>query len=618
MAYENLKAAIKQAIKQNGNQEITGDILQSTLLNMVNIIGEGATFAGIATPTTDPGTPEGNIFYVTSIPGVYTNFNIDKPKADYDISFLCYNVSDSQWKFFDIYQFGDIDYVTSNNDSDSDLSFSDGNGNIALEIRNGGHIKTNKFDSEALIGDDIDELVRTSNDSDSDLSFSDGNGNVALEIRNGGHIKTNKFDSEALIGVESPKDNTLILPSAALDMYTTCNDLDKSNKWGINSRNYGITVYLDNFFQANKELSLYLKDTALTHFTLSQDIIGSSNPSKWNNSETCFTKNIKKYTNDKSVININLHTVLNSASKTIKPIILQIGDSVTEGWFADYPTINGAPTQSYSWAKYYFDLDKKQNNNGDFFSLFVGSRDVVNYNFNGVSGRAFAEGYSGWSPREFCEGSLSGYSQLYKDTDTPVSIKTWLNKWKTLEDDGITRLTPGSTAGTLITDANAIDVCTPNIVIIQLGMNGSVSDFKTYIPIMINSIKKEYPDMIIIISMLMGCSCNYPSLYPDYENIYFEDWANAKKTLLECYSWAIDNIQNKDNDIYVIFTGALIPMPIGCNARELKNDLYELNPHKTYIGVDAIERVKHPSRFAHQVIGYEIYSAIKYILTSKQ
>ena len=570
MAYENLKAAIKQAIKQNGNQEITGDILQSTLLNMVNIIGEGATFAGIATPTTDPGTPEGNIFYVTSIPGVYTNFNIDKPKADYDISFLCYNVSDSQWKFFDIYQFGDIDYVTSNNDSDSDLS------------------------------------------------FSDGNGNVALEIRNGGHIKTNKFDSEALIGVESPKDNTLILPSAALDMYTTCNDLDKSNKWGINSRNYGITVYLDNFFQTNKELSLYLKDTALTHFTLSQDIIGSSNPSKWNNNEICFTKNIKKYTNDKSVININLHTVLNSASKTIKPIILQIGDSVTEGWFADYPTINGAPTQSYSWAKYYFDLDKKQNNNGDFFSLFVGSRDVVNYNFNGVSGRAFAEGYSGWSPREFCEGSLSGYSQLYKDTDTPVSIKTWLNKWKTLEDDGITRLTPGSTAGTLITDANAIDVCTPNIVIIQLGMNGSVSDFKTYIPIMINSIKKEYPDMIIIISMLMGCSCNYPSLYPDYENIYFEDWANAKKTLLECYSWAIDNIQNKDNDIYVIFTGALIPMPIGCNARELKNDLYELNPHKTYIGVDAIERVKHPSRFAHQVIGYEIYSAIKYILTSKQ
>lgn len=40
MAYENLKAAIKQAIKQNDNQEITGPILQSTLLSMIDNIPE--------------------------------------------------------------------------------------------------------------------------------------------------------------------------------------------------------------------------------------------------------------------------------------------------------------------------------------------------------------------------------------------------------------------------------------------------------------------------------------------------------------------------------------------------------------------------------------------------
>jgi hypothetical protein len=40
MVYENLKSAIKQAIKQNGNQEITGDLLQSTLLSMVDEIPE--------------------------------------------------------------------------------------------------------------------------------------------------------------------------------------------------------------------------------------------------------------------------------------------------------------------------------------------------------------------------------------------------------------------------------------------------------------------------------------------------------------------------------------------------------------------------------------------------
>nr|DAQ56071.1 MAG TPA: hypothetical protein [Caudoviricetes sp.] len=40
MAYENLKSAIKQVIKQNGNQEITGHILQSTLLSVVDNIPE--------------------------------------------------------------------------------------------------------------------------------------------------------------------------------------------------------------------------------------------------------------------------------------------------------------------------------------------------------------------------------------------------------------------------------------------------------------------------------------------------------------------------------------------------------------------------------------------------
>ena len=40
MAYENLKAAIKQAIKNNNNQEITGSTMQSTLLSMVDNIPE--------------------------------------------------------------------------------------------------------------------------------------------------------------------------------------------------------------------------------------------------------------------------------------------------------------------------------------------------------------------------------------------------------------------------------------------------------------------------------------------------------------------------------------------------------------------------------------------------
>ena len=72
--YEQLKQAVSSVIKNNGNMEITGDILQNTLLSIISTVGGNATFAGIATPETNPGTPDQNVFYLASKPGVYTNF----------------------------------------------------------------------------------------------------------------------------------------------------------------------------------------------------------------------------------------------------------------------------------------------------------------------------------------------------------------------------------------------------------------------------------------------------------------------------------------------------------------------------------------------------------------
>lgn len=72
--YEQLKAAIAAVIKANGMQEITGNVLQATLLSLVSNIGDNATFAGMATPDTNPGTPDQNIFYLAEQPGVYSNF----------------------------------------------------------------------------------------------------------------------------------------------------------------------------------------------------------------------------------------------------------------------------------------------------------------------------------------------------------------------------------------------------------------------------------------------------------------------------------------------------------------------------------------------------------------
>ena len=72
--WTTLKTAIANAIKINGNQEITGQVLQNVLNNIVSSIGENATFAGVATPETNPGTPDQNIFYIASENGTYSNF----------------------------------------------------------------------------------------------------------------------------------------------------------------------------------------------------------------------------------------------------------------------------------------------------------------------------------------------------------------------------------------------------------------------------------------------------------------------------------------------------------------------------------------------------------------
>lgn len=73
--YEELKAAVASVIKTNGNQEITGQVLQNTLTTLISQVGANATFAGIATPDTAPGTPDQNVFYLATKPSTYVNFN---------------------------------------------------------------------------------------------------------------------------------------------------------------------------------------------------------------------------------------------------------------------------------------------------------------------------------------------------------------------------------------------------------------------------------------------------------------------------------------------------------------------------------------------------------------
>lgn len=69
--YDNLIESIKDAIKNNNKQAITGQVLQDTLLDIVSQLGKNYAFGGVATPSTNPGTPEVNTFYIATEAGGY-------------------------------------------------------------------------------------------------------------------------------------------------------------------------------------------------------------------------------------------------------------------------------------------------------------------------------------------------------------------------------------------------------------------------------------------------------------------------------------------------------------------------------------------------------------------
>ena len=95
MDYKNLKDAIKAVIKKNGAQEITGQIMQDTLLSIVSKLGGNKTFAGVARPTTVPDTTDANIFYIAGENGTYVNFGGAKVENE---AAVFVQVSDGTWR----------------------------------------------------------------------------------------------------------------------------------------------------------------------------------------------------------------------------------------------------------------------------------------------------------------------------------------------------------------------------------------------------------------------------------------------------------------------------------------------------------------------------------------
>lgn len=73
--YSNLKNIIDQVVRTNGQGDITGANLNQTLQQMVTNLGANYQYAGVATPSTNPGSPDQKVFYIATLAGTYSHFN---------------------------------------------------------------------------------------------------------------------------------------------------------------------------------------------------------------------------------------------------------------------------------------------------------------------------------------------------------------------------------------------------------------------------------------------------------------------------------------------------------------------------------------------------------------
>lgn len=216
--YATLISAIQEVITANGNNEITGPILQQTLVSIINSLGFGYQYVGIAEPETVPGTPDQNVFYIAG-PGTYPNFGpavvggsqigIFKYNGTWNISYLTFPVADGSVttpKLADrsvtISKLADDVMEILNTlhliDKDNlDFAISDAFGYQIVRFANG-HIYTKNFDSSVVPTrtemQDAQPIV-VDNDQISDLSISDENGYQIVKFQRG-HIITKEFNSE--------------------------------------------------------------------------------------------------------------------------------------------------------------------------------------------------------------------------------------------------------------------------------------------------------------------------------------------------------------------------------------------------------------------------------------
>ena len=97
--YRLLEQAVKDAIKQNGRQEITGDVLQNVILGVIQVLGDGCRCRGMARPDTNPRNPDNNVFYFAKKAGTYTHFGEEFTLDGTTLNLIIWN---GEWEVYEL------------------------------------------------------------------------------------------------------------------------------------------------------------------------------------------------------------------------------------------------------------------------------------------------------------------------------------------------------------------------------------------------------------------------------------------------------------------------------------------------------------------------------------
>lgn len=202
----------------------------------------------------------------------------------------------------------------------------------------------------------------------------------------------------------------------------------------------------------------------------------------------------------------------------------------------------------------------------------------------------------------------------YSKTGTNrFSISKYLERYKTLNDDGVTRLTVGSTAGSKVTDATTTDVCTPTNITICLGENDRLfyQDFVQISNDIIEfstAIHSEYPNIHVGVALTGIPGDMFPERNPDYVGLFYQSHHNTKTDLYkELTSRFGDVATQKTNKTYLI--------PTWHTGTPLSNSLTkevvsEDEPNKIIqVGNDDYN---HPGYYHNRSAGIQVYGWVAY------